>query len=82
MDPVMLASFVDEITKIAGTTAIKGTSSAFGKPASFSQAVTSKGALKPQTKMTDYTTVHTNVRPVVASTADASKAVPPPPVVA
>jgi hypothetical protein len=81
MDDVMLASFADELTKIAANVALKGlSSSAIGKPASLTQTTKVQGTLKPDTKTTNYTVVH-NYQPKAAlGTADGSKVVPPPPV--
>lgn len=82
MDQVMLASFFDELTKIA--TANVAVSAALGKPAPVTEgmSVTKSiaSASKSPTKPTNYTVVH-NKTPVAATgTADSSKAVPPPPV--
>lgn len=81
MNLAMLASFVDELTKIAAV-AIKGTSSSLGKPASLTQGAKPMGAMKAQTKMTDYSAVNRAPSTTSLGTADASKSVPTPPVIA
>lgn len=77
----MLASFLDELTKIAEANAV---TSALGKPASLTSGVsvtkTISSATKSPTKPTNYSVVH-NTNPVAATgTADAAKSVQPPPV--
>ena len=94
MDTVMLASFTDELQKIAEGNvaspmkpAIGGLgSNAMGKPLTSpgigtSQTQTSLGAEKPKPiKPTNYSMVHSNA-PMAAFNAGAgSKMVPPPPV--
>jgi hypothetical protein len=85
MDLVMLASFADELSKIAGVSpAFKGMKSFSLKPASFKtqSATSATGGLKPVTKMTDYTQVNKAPGMATLGTADAAKSVPTPPVIA
>lgn len=80
MDPVMLASFMDECTKIAANLVVGGMSSSIGKPASITQGTKASSTLKPITKPTDYSVVHNQTRTADMNTAAETKAVPPPPV--
>lgn len=85
MNDVMLASFFDELMKIATANVVAAAgASALGKPAPTTKGVnvvkSIASASKSPTKPTNYTVVH-NQTPVAATgTADPSKAVPPPPV--
>lgn len=80
MDPMMLASFFDELHKIAANAAVGVVDSAIGKPASITEGSKATSTLKPITKPTNYSVVHNQTRTADMNTAAGSKAVPPPPV--
>jgi hypothetical protein len=80
MDPVMLASLIDELTKIAANVVAGGVDSAIGKPASITQGSKVTTTMKPITKPTNYSVVNNQTRTADMNTAAGSKAVPPPPV--
>lgn len=81
----MLASFVDELMKIAASNQVTSSSlPALGKPApvpsGINVAKSISSSSKSPTKPTNYSVVH-NTEPMAATgTADAAKSVPPPPV--
>lgn len=81
---MVTVSFVDELVKIAdaaiGMKPLSGTKPS--TPSFSSSSVSGKVTLKPQTKGTDYTAVHSQPSGAASGTADGSKSVPPPPVVA
>jgi hypothetical protein len=78
MDTVMLASFFDELEKIAGNAALSGTG--IGKPASLPDGFTATGQMKSPVKSTNYTVMHNAPRTAAPDTTAPSKAEPPPPV--
>lgn len=84
MNETVLASFLDELEKIATTNVVTSKGSALGKPAPVSTgpnvAKQIGAASKSPVKPTNYTVVH-NQSPVAATeTAAGIKAAPPPPV--
>lgn len=82
MDSVMMASFADELLKIATLSVTSvGAKSAIGRSSSLSQlGAKAAPGMKAQTKMTDYTQVNKVPSITALGTADAAKAMPVPPV--
>lgn len=84
MDSVMMTSFADELLKIATLSVTSvGAKSAIGRSSLLSrQGAKAAPGMKAQTKMTDYTQVNKTPSMTALGTADASKAVSVPPVIA
>ena len=86
MDPVMLASFLDELQKIgaanvAAADAVYKGQNISAKPASSGTAIPKSTPKDPTAKSTNYSIVHSQTPPAAYGTAaSTSKAVPPPPV--
>jgi hypothetical protein len=79
MDEMVLASFLDELDKIAANVATTDVSGV--KPAAIpSLTKTISPATKPQTKATNYATINTQAPLAAPGVASGSKSVPPPPV--
>jgi len=77
----MLASFCDELRKIAVNSMSTETSSNIEvKPASTSNGPRVATNMKAMTKPTNYSMVHNSQPEAAQGTADESKSVPPPPV--
>ena len=84
MDETMLASFYDELEKMAESNAAVSSSPAVGEPASVSSGIDVTKAIKSSSKSpvkpTNYSVVHNQSAQAAVGTANAAKAVPPPPV--
>jgi len=85
MDSVMLASFMDELTKIAANKAIGPVTSNIAvssptKPATVTTGQKPSTSLKSEVKSTNYTVVNSQPPRAAQGTAAQSKAVTPPPV--
>ena len=74
---MVLASFMDEMSKIAANVAA---SLSVGKPATLAFGSKPSSAMKTELKPTNYTTVNTETRDTGYGTAEQIKATPPPPV--
>lgn len=78
MDVTMLASFIDELRKIAANTAAPEVSVA--KPAQLTFGSKPSSAMKTEVKPTDYSKVNTEPREAGYGTSMGLKSVPPPPI--
>lgn len=77
----MLASFTDEMNKIAGNSTWQSSSSnLLAKPASVTTGPSSKMTMKAEVKPTNYSVVHSDQTEAAYGSSAGVKSVPPPPV--
>jgi hypothetical protein len=75
----MLVSLMDELEKIGANVALANLSMpSAAKPAPLVRGSGVTTALKPNTKPTNYSTMHTQTPPSAVGTADSSKSAAPP----
>jgi hypothetical protein len=76
----MLASFTDEMSKIAGSVYGDSSSNVIAKPAPVATGPKAPKRMKPEVKSTNYSMVHSQQPEAAYGSATGSKSVPPPPV--